>query len=710
MDFSQNIELYIIFIAALFSAVLALYALVKGPHSISHRFFALGMFLLAAELTVGGMAYHQKNLLDQLMWLRIRNVITALIPGAWFLFALSFGERDFKQRLIKWKWVTLGILLLPLSFPVLLNPSFYEGVSVPAGGGHSVFHLGWPGYLFYLSLIPGFVVLMFVLENTLRFSRGIKRWQIKFLTLGVLGFFAVRIFVSSQAILFRTLNPEMELFLPAGALILANMFIAITLFRSRILPEDIYLSGGFIKRSLVLMVVGTYLVLVGVLTKVLSLLGGPFSYELLGLAVFAALLLLSAILFSDRVKFAVNTFVSRHLSRPKYDYRKTWITFTERTANSRNIRDLAGNTASLLSEMLEILSVNIWLFGEGEATLSLAGSTSLSGSGDLVEMSPGLVASLKKRLAVRESPFDLFDSTDSALRQYTEENEAFLESLGLRYCAPLWLGSDLLGFIALDDRVRGEPMGVEEYDLMGTIAGQAATSIQSLQLSERLQNAREMEALSKFSAFFVHDLKNVASKLSMMLQNFPDHLNSEEFRHDALKLVSQSVDKINVLSRRMAELREMSIVHPEPGSIEPVVNRCLAEMEPPSGVSIEKQYQEVPEIMIDHEQISKVVTNLVLNAIEAVDGNGAIIVRTYRQNGWVVLEVEDDGPGVEEAFLSTSLFGPFKSTKPNGLGIGLYQCRTIVEAHGGRISVKSRPGEGAVFEVYLPVVSAKKGV
>jgi signal transduction histidine kinase len=68
----------------------------------------------------------------------------------------------------------------------------------------------------------------------------------------------------------------------------------------------------------------------------------------------------------------------------------------------------------------------------------------------------------------------------------------------------------------------------------------------------------------------------------------------------------------------------------------------------------------------------------------------------------VVLSVSDDGPGMERDFIEKSLFKPFQSTKKKGLGIGLYQCKTIVEAHGGWIDVESEPGMGSTFSVSLP--------
>jgi signal transduction histidine kinase len=98
-----------------------------------------------------------------------------------------------------------------------------------------------------------------------------------------------------------------------------------------------------------------------------------------------------------------------------------------------------------------------------------------------------------------------------------------------------------------------------------------------------------------------------------------------------------------------------------------------------------------------------VVTNLVLNAQDAVGSRGHIQVRTRHQNGHVVLSVQDDGCGMSAVFVKESLFRPFQSTKKKGLGVGLFQSRTIVQSHGGRVQVDSQPGKGTTFQVTLPI-------
>ena len=101
------------------------------------------------------------------------------------------------------------------------------------------------------------------------------------------------------------------------------------------------------------------------------------------------------------------------------------------------------------------------------------------------------------------------------------------------------------------------------------------------------------------------------------------------------------------------------------------------------------------------------MTNLVLNARDALGPGGRIRVRTELVGGSVVLTVTDNGCGMSAAFLKDSLFRPFQSTKKKGLGIGMFQSRMIVEAHGGSIRVESETGKGSTFRVSLPVKDVK---
>jgi signal transduction histidine kinase len=102
------------------------------------------------------------------------------------------------------------------------------------------------------------------------------------------------------------------------------------------------------------------------------------------------------------------------------------------------------------------------------------------------------------------------------------------------------------------------------------------------------------------------------------------------------------------------------------------------------------------------------VTNLVINASDASAPAGEIRIETSQSKGWAVLSVADDGCGMAPEFVSRTLFRPFQTTKKKGLGIGMFQSKMIVEAHGGRIEVDSEVDKGTTFRVLLPIDTQSK--
>jgi signal transduction histidine kinase len=129
-------------------------------------------------------------------------------------------------------------------------------------------------------------------------------------------------------------------------------------------------------------------------------------------------------------------------------------------------------------------------------------------------------------------------------------------------------------------------------------------------------------------------------------------------------------------------------------------------------VPVEMALERVPPVLIVREQLQQVLLNLILNAGQAIRANGAqagapgvaVRITTQQVNGFLVLTVADTGPGIEPDKLRT-LFQPFRTNKESGLGIGLFQCKRILEAHRGTIHIESEVGRGTRVRVALPVAS-----
>jgi len=129
-----------------------------------------------------------------------------------------------------------------------------------------------------------------------------------------------------------------------------------------------------------------------------------------------------------------------------------------------------------------------------------------------------------------------------------------------------------------------------------------------------------------------------------------------------------------------------------------------------NGVLVQTDLVEgLPLVQGDRVELQQVILNLILNAVEAMremsEGSRELLITTGKtESGDVLVAVRDSGPGLEPAALE-NLFKAFHTTKPNGLGLGLSICRSIIESHGGRLWASASAPRGAVFQFTLPVHS-----
>jgi signal transduction histidine kinase len=183
----------------------------------------------------------------------------------------------------------------------------------------------------------------------------------------------------------------------------------------------------------------------------------------------------------------------------------------------------------------------------------------------------------------------------------------------------------------------------------------------------------------------------------------------EEFRMDAMQSLRDATSKLNALVAKLSEpVRSLSgeFKRPRPVDLVPVIRRALSRTAEPAAEMHEVEIRLPSQLVAvaDEERIEKVVENLALNAIEAMGMERGRLSATAgeAEEGFVFFSVSDTGAGMTEAFQRTRLFRPFATTKPKGVGLGLYTCRELVRALGGRIEVESKRGSGTCFRVVLP--------
>jgi putative PEP-CTERM system histidine kinase len=693
----NTVDMYLIVLlpAVILSAATGSLALVRDIRSPAYRAFALGMAALTAETILSYLSLEALSRDEAVRWAIWSLNAAAFIPGSWLLFSLSYARRNYDEFSRTWKWALIGSFAVPLGLVTLGSDHLFSGYARSSADGNWIIPIGWSGYGFYISLLLGSVLILANLEKTLRSSYGAIRWQIKFSILGAGILFAARVYTSAQVLLFSAASTEV-FSLNSIILVVANILLIISAIRNRLRDVKVYVSQDVLHGSLASLMIGIYLLGVGVLAKLAVYLGVSHILFGNGLIVFMALLGMAVLLLSNKMRFGIRRFVHLHFKRPYYDYRKIWTDFTKETTSLVDINHVCAAVVKTVSETFSASSVSIWLIGENLNKPVIAASSAFSPSE--AEEIEQLAAPMLEGMRDQRAPIDFHHSGWSATAGTSTE---LLEKAGIRYCAPLVAGGEFIGMLTLNDRDE-PPFSIEDFDLLKTFADQAAGLILNHKLFESLGRAREMEAFQAVSAFFAHDLKNVASTLSLTLTNLPVHYENPEFRADALKMMSKSVEKIQNMCNRLSVLNQKFELRRCECDLNELVSNTISNLN--LGCVLVTELGPVPKASLDPEQIQKVILNFILNANESAADGAEIRVATCRKGDYLLLSVTDQGCGMSKKFIKESLFHPFKTTKERGSGIGLYQCRMIVEAHGGRIEVQSREERGSTFSVILPLM------
>lgn len=234
---------------------------------------------------------------------------------------------------------------------------------------------------------------------------------------------------------------------------------------------------------------------------------------------------------------------------------------------------------------------------------------------------------------------------------------------------------------------------------------------------ERLVQTNRMASMGQLAASVVHEVNNPISavlNLSMYLQRIlgedgvpPDRLDA--FRRH-LGQISDETARAGRIVTDLLSFSRRSTPQRAPADLNDVMERAVSlvrhrgELE--SIRIVTEPHPSLPPVSCDHAQIEQVVVNLLLNALEAIEGSGTVVLRTgvEPETDSVVLQVQDDGPGIAQEHIGR-IFDPFFSTKEGekGVGLGLAVVYGIVEAHDGRLGVTSRVGAGTTFTVRLPL-------
>ena len=648
-------------------------------------------------------------------------VVAVLITLLWALRAAFYASAEViapdwvYQMLEVLRNVMWLIFLMQLIEPLIRETWIGRWITVVwavlAGYGVALLGIEWHGQLgLSLELPPDAAILghiglaiagLALIEQLFRNTRLQRRWATKFLYLGLGILFAYDFFLYADALLFKRLDPT--IWEARGlASVLAAPLIAVAAARNPEWSLEVFVSRRVVLHSATIFGAGIYLLAMAGAGYYIRAYGGNWGATLQLAFLTGAGILLVILLFSGQLRARALVLLNKHFFNYKYDYREEWLKFINTLSSGDPNESLRERVIHAVAEIVHSTGGTLWVRRE-PGGFTLAASHNLHDrSLPAIQVEPAdssLVRFLEQRQWVIQ------------LDEYQREPELYgdlalpdwlREARRAWLVTPLLLGEHLQGFLVLLESRAHQPMNWEDRDLLKTAGRQVASYVALLEASEALGEARQFEAFHRLSAYVVHDLKNIAAQLALVVANAARHGKNPAFVEDAFQTVANATERMN---RLLAQLRkEPPASAARSVALVSAVQRAIEAraVRQPIPVARTAAHDE-PWVQADPERLVAVLEHLIQNAQEATGAEGLIEVMVYSEDQMAVAAVRDNGCGMDERFIRERLFRPFTTTKGNaGMGIGVYESREFARAAGGELTVASQPGKGATFFLRLP--------
>ena len=487
---------------------------------------------------------------------------------------------------------------------------------------------------------------------------------------------------------------------PAVALLTVPIHVVAAMDIGR---ERMRLSRTAATRSLILLGAAVYLILIALTGAVARAVGSDYAELAQAISLAVALGAGGLMLASSRARAWLSVMISKHFFEHRYDYRAEWMRFTATLAqgDGDDDRNLHRRVAKALAQ----------LTGSPGALLMLPAA---SGGFRVAEQWhwPGGVdeeAGLSLRSAFMLQETRHIVDLDAERRGQSREDLAIPEWLIAD--ARAWVVVPVLHFqrmiaIAVLHRPAvSRALDWEDLDVLRIAGQQAASYLAESQSQQALSEARRFDEFNRRFAFIMHDIKNLASQLSLLARNAERHADKPEFRADMTQTLKISAGRLSDLLVRLSPRERGPAAEPGRTLVEPVLNEVAAEMRPRRALFV--GCQAGLSAWAEAGAVRQIVQHLVANAIDASAPDTPVQVVAVAEQGRVRIDVIDQGCGMTRAFIRDELFKPFVSTKELGFGLGAFEALQIAQAMGGAIEVASEPGRGSNFTLWLPLADAR---
>jgi signal transduction histidine kinase len=427
------------------------------------------------------------------------------------------------------------------------------------------------------------------------------------------------------------------------------------------------------------------------------------------------------------VKKRVQTFVDKHFFRLEYDFREEQKKFLEEIKNVNSVIDLSKNLVERTNDLIPVEKIGFFIVEKPQIRIKL-----LSQKGFDILAGRSLKFEEEKLKTDLSYPIALDDKVEMGTQIELADIKVF-KRWGMVLVLPIKSVSDeIYAFLVLGEKKSRKRFYKDDIDLLNSVTSASALSIDRIKISEQLlleqlevEKLMELDKMRRdFIKTMTHELKNPLGNIKLYTELMESDLNNSSAKtKEKTKIILGESDKLQTIIDNILDHAriDMGLKMYEMESVE--INSVIEEEIRSSQYQFWIKNQIIESkvcpnnvfILADAKAVMRAVSNLLTNASKYSNKYSKTIINTELTEGFFTINVQDEGRGIHESELA-NIFNPFVrtqeviSTKIEGTGLGLSIVKHIMDAHNGKIEVKSTLGKGSTFSLIFPVITDEKNI
>jgi signal transduction histidine kinase len=698
-------------IAAIVALSLAIFIYSKNKENPVNKTF--GVFLLCVTIwNIGVFGIRSAPNEDYAeLWGRIFRPGLLFIPASSLHFVIRFLDLNIKRKVIKWLlFISYGN---SIAFSGINWTPYFTGDAIKYSWGYSV-QTG-PLYPVFMSSFFIFMVLSFILliRNFFKTNRY-QQQRIKYFLLAL-----IVSFLGGSISFLPMLGLDIY---PFGsiAVTISFLIVAYSVAQHRLMDVSLFMAKGLgYFLSIVILAIPSFFIILFLEKIFFKHADTPFSLIMILMGIVAVLLF-------GRIKERMDRAMHQIIVRDKYYYHRVLEEFSRRLVTIVDLNRLLNMLAETIEKSMGVDKISVFLYNVEKEIYRPA---LFRNSQEAVGMKISFKADEPFIQLLREEKDAILRVELERVQKSARKGEIIknMGELQAEVCLPLTYSDRLIGFINLGHKTAEEMYYREDLDLLNTLANQVAIAIENATLYENLKKSQNilrrsdrLASLGTLIASLAHEIRNPLVSIKTFTQLLPERIDDTEFRDYFLKVASGEIDRLTSLINELLGFAKPSEPNLKGEDVNAIIDRMevlISAEARKKNITITKNYApNLPSVLVDAEQIKQVLLNILLNAIQAIEGQGEIwidtrIIRLTRDDeseAFLQIEIRDTGIGIPPENLD-HVFDPFFSTRPEGSGLGLAISHQIVHEHGGFIDLESEVGKGTSFRINFPLKPGGKG-